>query len=465
MPPGSLQYTLVGFSPELDWRPLKFVKQTAPTGLCSACGLVQKRTALLPCKDALCESCYDECVQEGLHVCPLDGYECQHEDGVEWNDTPAEELLRRQVRCWNAERGCRSVMAASEVFRHFQRECGHHSVSCPKCSADVLCSDVCSHLMSGCRTKVTSLETPAAVTYESGAAIAFLNTFRAELEQQAAESRRLFERLVADNAMHGDTLNGVCHAINTLKESLKQEFAAQTQQNHEFLIKGVRDITVSAEEVKMCVTTLGNAIINIPGSVNTLQRTLEKDLEKTTKGTRDQLMEIGNSIKAEVKENTQTAVEKIREFIAHPKLQVAVSIFSIKGVQELKDKALKQGWAAYVSEKVYLRGYCIRPGVILQKEGELIKLYARIVLCKGDMDGFLQWPFQHKVSLCVVHPKDGSIQKYVGAAKHFYEELQKPTQSENEPLYFSGHVLDLDDLIKGGFVEKDNLMIRWELHP
>ncbi|XP_077492715.1 TNF receptor-associated factor 3-like [Amblyomma americanum] len=464
MPPGSSQYTLVGFSPELDWRPLSFVKPIPPTRLCSACGLVRKRTAWLPCMHVLCDSCYEQSGQEGLHVCPLDGNECPDEDDVDWKDIPAEQLLKREVRCWNEERGCSSVVAASELFRHFQRECRHHSVSCPKCSAGVLCSDVCSHLRSACETKGTPLGTGTEVPSNCKDATAFLATFRAELEKQAAESRRLFERLVADIAMHGDTLTGVSHAINTLKETLIQQLAAETLQKHDILTKGMHDITVSTEEVKSCVTTLSDAIVNLPGTINTLERTIRKDLDQETKGIRDHLSQIANAIKAEGNENAQMTVEKIRQFIGHPKLQVALTIFSVKGVEQLKEKALKEGWSRYVSEKVYLRGYCILPGVYLEKKGESVKLCARIVLCKGDMDDFLQWPFQHKVCLSVVHPKDGSKREYVGVTDHSRELFQKPAEAENQPVYFASP-LDLNDIITGGFVENDNLVVRWELHP
>ncbi|XP_077493041.1 uncharacterized protein LOC144104104 isoform X5 [Amblyomma americanum] len=94
MPPGSMQYRLVGFAPELDWRPLHFLKPLPPNRVCSACGLVRQKTALLSCAHTLCESCYGQCAEAGLHVCPLDGYECQDEDII-CVDFPAEDLLRR----------------------------------------------------------------------------------------------------------------------------------------------------------------------------------------------------------------------------------------------------------------------------------------------------------------------------------------------------------------------------------
>ncbi|KAK8782863.1 hypothetical protein V5799_015796, partial [Amblyomma americanum] len=98
--------TLVGFCPELDWKPLSFVKPIPPNKVCSACGLVRKKTALLPCVHVLCDSCYEQCAQDGVHVCPLDGYQWNDEDDVDWKDFPLIRLLRREVKCWNAERGC-----------------------------------------------------------------------------------------------------------------------------------------------------------------------------------------------------------------------------------------------------------------------------------------------------------------------------------------------------------------------
>ncbi|KAK8757056.1 hypothetical protein V5799_000245 [Amblyomma americanum] len=95
MPAASAQYTLVGFSPELDWRALKFVKPLPPHRVCGACGLVRKRTALLPCTHVLCECCYDQCGRDGSHACPLDGNHYEEED-VALMDFPAEDLLRRE---------------------------------------------------------------------------------------------------------------------------------------------------------------------------------------------------------------------------------------------------------------------------------------------------------------------------------------------------------------------------------
>ncbi|XP_077492994.1 uncharacterized protein LOC144104075 isoform X2 [Amblyomma americanum] len=89
-------YTLAGFSPDLDWRPLLFAKPIPHHRVCGACGLVRRKTAFLPCMHVLCESCYGQCAQEGSRICPLDGCHFQDED-VERRECPAEEVLRREI--------------------------------------------------------------------------------------------------------------------------------------------------------------------------------------------------------------------------------------------------------------------------------------------------------------------------------------------------------------------------------
>ncbi|XP_077492968.1 uncharacterized protein LOC144104056 isoform X2 [Amblyomma americanum] len=95
--PSSMQYTLVGFFTELDWRPLLFVKPLPPNRICGACGLVRPKTMLLPCAHSLCQPCYDQCAQEGFHTCPFDSHKCQDEDVITIVFS-ADELLRREIR-------------------------------------------------------------------------------------------------------------------------------------------------------------------------------------------------------------------------------------------------------------------------------------------------------------------------------------------------------------------------------
>ncbi|KAH9380290.1 hypothetical protein HPB48_021910 [Haemaphysalis longicornis] len=99
----SQRYTLFGFSPELDWRPLHFVEPIPPSRICSVCGLVPKVTGSLSCGHVVCKSCYQQCALGGSHACPLDGDACPEED-VYWRCFPSDNLTRRKVSTNRSDR-------------------------------------------------------------------------------------------------------------------------------------------------------------------------------------------------------------------------------------------------------------------------------------------------------------------------------------------------------------------------
>ncbi|KAL1473357.1 hypothetical protein MTO96_038748 [Rhipicephalus appendiculatus] len=72
----------------------------------------------------------------------------------EWMECPVHNLLKRKVKCWNEDHGCDTVLSASELNKHFCKDCDHHSTSCPRCSMSVRCNNVCAHMQSKCRDHV-----------------------------------------------------------------------------------------------------------------------------------------------------------------------------------------------------------------------------------------------------------------------------------------------------------------------
>ncbi|XP_077557566.1 uncharacterized protein LOC144172816 isoform X1 [Haemaphysalis longicornis] len=149
MATGGTEYTLVGFSEEVDRRPLLFLEPLPAAKVCSACGLVPNVKASLPCDHIFCKPCYEQCERSGRITCPLDGDQCSDEEVI-WMNHPARSILAKQVRCWNHRNGCNVATTAADISRHFHYECGHHSATCPKCSAEILANDVCAHLESRC---------------------------------------------------------------------------------------------------------------------------------------------------------------------------------------------------------------------------------------------------------------------------------------------------------------------------
>ncbi|KAH9365217.1 hypothetical protein HPB48_022301 [Haemaphysalis longicornis] len=96
MASGGHEYTLVGFSQEVDRRPLVFVEALPATKLCSACGIVPKVVCLLPCEHFFCKQCYEQCERSGRVTCPLDVDTCSDEE-VTWITHQDRSVLAKQA--------------------------------------------------------------------------------------------------------------------------------------------------------------------------------------------------------------------------------------------------------------------------------------------------------------------------------------------------------------------------------
>ncbi|XP_077492151.1 uncharacterized protein LOC144103260 [Amblyomma americanum] len=317
-------YTVVGFTPELDWRPLHFVGPLPRVRACSACSLVRPKT----------------------------------------------------VVCWNEKIGCSAVMAASDMFKHFQRDCGHHSAHCPKCAASVLCRDMCAHLRSNCA------DTTAPLASGSGGHVLHRDespalTHNRGLEEQAGEIKALLEQLVTASSEQGDRLSEISHGQNWLTETLKH------------------------------------------------------DLKQHAKGAID-------AAKAEVKEISQKTLDSIGLVVGHSTLQV------------------------------YLRGYCMSPGISLIRTGKSVTLLLSYQLHKGDMDDVLQWPFEHTMRLSVIHPEVGAKRQLERKPWRIYEENRRPAESSNLPAFFAGPSIKLSDLTRDGYLYEGQLRPQraaWKVTP
>ncbi|XP_077493493.1 uncharacterized protein LOC144104390 [Amblyomma americanum] len=455
MPPSSSQCTLVGFAPELDWKPLTFLKPIPANVVCSACGLVRRRTAHLPCMHALCECCYGQCTKDGSLECPLDcnAYE---EDDVLLMDVSADDLLKREVKCWNEGSGCQYRTAASGVTQHFLLECEHHSVLCPKCSATVLCRDVCTHLRSASCNTSTPVASESQVPVSQVNEAASLTSFKEALERQAGEITAYLRPMAVDISTHGDRLSEISHGTNTLKETLRQELTSSMGQNHE-------EIMSSNAELKQCFATCSDTVKTCLRSIKSLENKLNDKLSAT----RADLSQIATSIeqvKTELKESVQKTLQHVTNARRESALQVTQCEFLIRGVESLKEEALKNDAAEYDSEKVYLCGYCMSPGVRFIVNFFPVLLFMKYTLYKGDMDDDVQWPFKHKIRMSAIHPRGREKCVLEVGPDPVHPCNQKPTTS-NVAVWNLNASFNLECLIGDGYVDNDQLRIKWELLP
>ncbi|XP_064479946.1 uncharacterized protein LOC135393441 [Ornithodoros turicata] len=94
---------VVGFSRELDFRPMQFVDLDSKR-CCCLCKVIPVVTFILGCCHSLCELCYQS-LQGDDRLCPLD--QEQFEEGeVARFPFNLKQLERQHVRCSNSKNGC-----------------------------------------------------------------------------------------------------------------------------------------------------------------------------------------------------------------------------------------------------------------------------------------------------------------------------------------------------------------------
>ncbi|XP_075532183.1 TNF receptor-associated factor 6-like [Dermacentor variabilis] len=436
----TLQYTLVGFGENLDWKPLHFVKPIPRNRQCSVCGLVRKTTALLPCGHVACDSCYEQCGADDGNACLIDRENFLEED-VEWRDFPTGKLLQREVTCWNHGSGCMEVMAVSEVSKHFHTECEYHCTPCPRCSATVLCSYMREHLGANCHTltvpDVTESDKHLVDVVERGS---FTDLERA-LEERAGEIKALLERAFSHNGAICDSLTELSQTINSLKESVSQN---------------TRPVGRISDEIQ-----------RILNDISTLHEELNIKIADAKMHSAQQFFRFVaavESAKEHTKVSNNAVMQKVEEALAHTKKNVNRCEFFVREVKSHEAAALEKGFVTQLSGPVYLRGYNISPGVTMKNNKESsMSLFIALKLHRGDLDEVVQWPFEHQIKLTILHPLQDVDKSITVKTSRSLKNYGKPTESSDEVVDINHKFIDLGELKCGGYVCDDELRVVWEL--
>lgn len=436
----TLQYTLVGFGENLDWKPLHFVKPIPRNRQCSVCGLVRKATALLPCNHVACHPCYAQCGAEDGHACPIDGEYILKED-VEWRYFPADNLLQREVRCWNLGSGCMEVMAVSEVSKHFHKECEYHCTPCPRCSATVLCSYMREHLEANCHTLTVPDVTESGKHVVDAVERASFTDLERALEERAGEIKALLERAFTHNGTICDSLTELSQTINALKESVSQN-ARLVGRIRDELQRILNDISTLHEELNIKIA----------------------DAKKHSEQQFFRFVAAVESAKEDTKVSNKAVMQKVEEALAHTKKNITRCEFFVRQVNSLEAAAMEKGCVTQLSGPVYLRGYNISPGVTMKnnKEGSM-SLFISLQLHRGDLDEVVQWPFEHQIKLTILHPLKNGDKSITVKTSRSLKCYAKPTESSNRLVDMNDKFIDLGELKCGGYVFDDELRVVWEL--
>nr|XP_050024534.1 TNF receptor-associated factor 6-like isoform X1 [Dermacentor andersoni] len=508
------RYTLCGFTMELDWRPLHFAERIPAHRICSACGVLPRETVFLPCRDVLCRSCYEQCQVDDGYACPLDGDQFLPEE-AEWRDFPMENLLRRKVKCWNEERGCDILLAASELTKHFCNDCDHHSMLCPKCSKVVLRSNVAGHLQSKCEDYAMP-QTSRALEKSDNDQKAMMAALNTSLNMRVVEMRDRLDALISDHTAQCDRLNEISRCMNTVKEALLQRSSESSTLDRIAIqstvtITSVREVEETlldhSEETRFLTGTITDSIKELHDCSEHTWRTVNH-LDESNTESRSQADDLitwltGNSVLikrtcesvhvlketfgqvlddaasticrkcarrvagiGEVKD-TETevgpsALNKKRE-MAFNTINIRRYEFIARKFKEMKESAYLEGIHSYWSEKMYISGYHLSPGVCFRKDGGQVLVHAAFQVHKGVVDEFLQWPFNQSIQLTIKHPLGNNPCQKVANASDNLMHVGRPEESCNKECYSALCFFPSDYLEHHGYVTNDELHIGWEL--
>nr|XP_054924795.1 uncharacterized protein LOC129383861 [Dermacentor andersoni] len=151
----------------VNWRPTRFVDEVPCSRVCGLCHMIPKRTVLLPCGHALCQSCHAGSLEGGVGQCPLDQVQFEEAEcgGYEFPNRTANAM---KAYCWNEAHGCEYTGTMERMLEHYENECTFHTVECERCGEGVKHRDLPTHYAAGCRAggyaAITESSQPTAVS-------------------------------------------------------------------------------------------------------------------------------------------------------------------------------------------------------------------------------------------------------------------------------------------------------------
>ncbi|CAN8005469.1 unnamed protein product, partial [Ixodes hexagonus] len=368
-----LPHRIVGFSNALDWRPLLFVEPVIAERACALCGVVCREAVRLCCAHTLCSECHAACALQG-GTCPLDE-EPFCEDDLDRLECSAGYLGKHWVACCNAPTGCNYVGPVSSLLEHF-KQCGFHSVSCPRCHSSVARSNIVKHCKDGCSLP------PTTGTLDNNR----LGRDRDRTREACNELREALRKIPEDLKLLQCSLYQCCDGIRATDASWKQmleDQACRLAGLHALCTAGfteeLRALQSIAVDVNTTVTTVGSSIREL----------VVKELCAQS----DQLIAV-----------TQGVPQKLlrfcgpRTYLWHASDWSAMKSRALEGRTALSESPM---WNAFG----YSVGLCLE---LAKSRKQRLRVNCFFRVHRGSYDTELEWPFRKSFAFGVVHPRDRS---------------------------------------------------------
>ncbi|XP_070384133.1 TNF receptor-associated factor 3-like [Dermacentor albipictus] len=463
---GRYTYTLNGFGRDLDRCPMVFLEPFSASRVCSLCAVVPEQTALLPCRDVVCRTCYDRCREMDVGACPLHTSMRINPDDIEWRVLPLSEVSKRKAWCWNAKNGCPVVTEAWDMAEHCYGACQYYNVTCMRCQKKVLQKDVVEHLRDGCSSNILrqTLETapedePHDDSFEEARG-AWLNGNCDDVTSAMPELLRTLRRLLNENASLRDEIRSVQEHVTHERKHCQ---AVLTQ-----CFEGVKLETLSA------MKDHGSEANNWH---NGTYYRIKEDMAKMS-------LDLGQQLDLIAKENVEYH-DRLQEHVAMESasllkvatktLQFASSVpnfqeWVVRGWTAFKGMATAQGKAWSYSEPRYFLGYHLFPALLVSRDGEDkgLKVHAGLELKKGTNDAHLEWPFRRSCRITFIHPREKPRARSLTLTPDlevFASKLARPDAEVTTAgqVYSLGNFCHARDLENEGYVSADEIRVRFEV--
>lgn len=494
-------FIVFGFNSGFDWRPTRFVNGIPSNKVCSACGLVSSKSALLPCRHVLCASCYDG-AGSGSRCCPVEKEKFEGEDVV-WANFDKENLLSRTIQCWNAPSGCDAVGSASVLLEHFDNQCDHHPVNCLRCNKLIPHKYVIKHLSSSDCGTPSAGETVAEKSIDGGVSgimemlgqveheISSLHAYLQEKveallkDKECSKAEAANERVVAESLRSLDeVVKGNCRVSSAALSEI-QEAASQLNGKVAAIEQSLQHVNEQIGEFKTWWRCSTDEYEEKPAYVNINNETKSFLLGSQSEAKQQKKHSDVNEMVLRDVESRPASADDLERFRVevHEKLCLLVTAcnailenthrvskpvkWSINAWTKTKNTVNVKGRAEAFAEKPkYFYGYLLLPGVLIVTTEDLQALRFVMQVHKGAYDHLLTWPMAKKLCLKVIHPTDTekTMSVSMDSAMHDHPEFRMPTGPKNKGVLFEGKIL-VSDLEEGGFVMDDRLNFKFEVFP
>lgn len=286
------------------------------------------------------------------------------------------------------------------------------------------------------------------------------------LEKPVVEIKATLHSILSENNAQSNALNDLCQKMNIVMEALTRESQASARQTSQCFAGSAAQCSGIDESVGRRFGTSSSSLAEICENLSGIREAIT-NVELATNRQRDTVAEAAADVSAtklEVTESSRKLLHETEKVLAQHSLLLGSCDFLVQGINSLKRAATFAGKAQFCCCKIYLRGYCMSPGVCLLKQGQSVSLHVLIFLHKGAIDDFIEWPFQRAIKLSVIHPIS-SLQRDIRCEfpKNSSIFRQKPVESSNEEGFSQKPSLCLNDLEREGYMLNNQLQCRWEL--